>query len=68
MEFEEGGELIWKVKGAKIYAGPSCYEAFDELQDLKDELKNNPDDFVIAWFTPQWEGYNNEVIRLVYMG
>ena len=69
MEFEnDNGELIWKVKNAKIYAGPSCFEAFEELKDLKEELKNNPDDFTIAWFAPQWEGYNNEVIRLVYMG
>jgi hypothetical protein len=69
MEFEnDEGELVWKVKGAKIYAGPSCFEEFDELQDLKDELRANPDDFVIAWFEPQRDDYNSEVIRLVYMG
>ena len=70
MEFEDEdtGDLVWKVKGAKIYAGPSCYEEFEELADLKEALKNNPDDFVIAWFDPQWEGHTDEVIRLVYLG
>lgn len=70
MEFEDEdtGDLVWKVKGAKIYCGPSCFEEFETIDDLKAALKEVPEDFVIAWFDPQWEGHNDEVIRLVYLG
>ena len=67
MKFRDGDWGIW-CSSHKVGMGPSVQEAFEDASDLKAALKESPDDFLVCWFDPKWEGHTEEVIRLVYLG
>jgi hypothetical protein len=67
MKFRDGDWGIW-CSTHQVGMGPSVQDAFGDAAELKAALQDNPDDFIVCWFTPKWEGHTEEVIRLVYLG
>lgn len=67
MKFRDGDYGIW-CTNFKIGMGPSVQDAFEDAKELKAAISEAPDDFMVCWFDPQWEGHTEEVIRLVYLG